>query len=86
MGPTRELFRSPKHPYTRALLDAVPTLDTDGGKRIARIQGDVPSPVHPPSGCRFHPRCPDAFERCPREVPEHYPVEGGVAKCFLVVK
>lgn len=84
MGPTRELFRAPKHPYTRALLAAVPTLDPDGKKSIARIEGDVPSPVHPPSGCRFHPRCPEAFERCPREAPEHYPVEGGVAKCFLV--
>ncbi len=86
MGPARELFETPRHPYTRALLEAVPTLDPEGKKPVVRIAGDVPSPVHPPSGCRFHPRCPEVFERCPREVPAHYPVGRGISKCFLVVR
>jgi peptide/nickel transport system ATP-binding protein len=86
MGPARELFETPRHPYTRALLAAVPSLDPAGNKPLGRIAGDVPSPVNPPSGCRFHPRCPEAFERCPREVPEHYAVGRGISKCFLALK
>ncbi|HEX6766574.1 MAG TPA: oligopeptide/dipeptide ABC transporter ATP-binding protein [Polyangiaceae bacterium] len=84
VAPKRELFDAPRHPYTRALLASVPTLEPSGAKPAARIQGDVPSPVHPPSGCRFHTRCPEAFERCPREVPRLYTVGRGVSKCFLV--
>jgi oligopeptide/dipeptide ABC transporter ATP-binding protein len=86
MGPARELFKAPRHPYPRALLAAVPSLDPAGKKPLGRIAGDVPSPVNPPSGCRFHPRCPEAFERCPREVPEHYAVGRGMSKCFLAFK
>jgi oligopeptide/dipeptide ABC transporter ATP-binding protein len=84
VAPKRELFDAPRHPYTRALLASVPTLEPSGAKPAARIRGDVPSPVHPPSGCRFHTRCPEAFERCPREVPRLYTVGRGVSKCFLV--
>jgi len=83
-GPTPELFRSPRHPYTRALLASLPTLDPDARKAPVRSLGDVPSPVHPPSGCRFHPRCPEVFERCPREAPELYATGQGVSRCFLV--
>ena len=56
-APTRQLFRNPLHPYTRMLLDAIPELELSGRQRIP-VAGEVPSPIHPPKGCRFHPRCP----------------------------
>jgi oligopeptide/dipeptide ABC transporter ATP-binding protein len=49
----------------------------------ARVRGDVPSPANPPAGCRFHPRCPEVFDRCPREAPRLYPVVEGISRCFL---
>lgn len=64
----RSLFRSPQHPYTRMLLDAIPDLDRTGRPRQA-VAGEVPSPIHPPSGCHFHPRCPHANDRCRTESP-----------------
>jgi peptide/nickel transport system ATP-binding protein len=79
---TEALFERPEHPYTRALLASVPELRT-AGKRERPIGGEVPSPARPPSGCRFHPRCPEAFERCPREAPPLYPVPAGESRCFL---
>ena len=63
-----ELFRQPKHPYTRALLDAVPRVDTEKGEFI-KIKGDVPSPLDPPEGCHFHPRCPKAEAICKTTYP-----------------
>jgi peptide/nickel transport system ATP-binding protein len=68
MAPTAELFREPNHPYTRALLANVPRLE---GKRhrFEAIKGEIPSPLDPPSGCHFHPRCPFAFARCRIERP-----------------
>jgi len=67
-----ELFEHPKHPYTKALLEAVPIPDPTLEKgRVHRImQGEVPSPMNPPSGCVFHPRCPLAVDSCKREVPQ----------------
>lgn len=83
---TEALFRSPHHPYTRALLAAVPSLDAaapDRRQQPPEARGDLPSPTRPPTGCRFHPRCPEAFERCSREAPALYPVrEGGLSRCF----
>jgi peptide/nickel transport system ATP-binding protein len=79
---TESLFESPEHPYTRALLSSIPRVSASSGARFT-LGGEVPSPAHPPSGCRFHPRCPEAFERCPREMPQPYPVAGGLSRCFL---
>jgi oligopeptide/dipeptide ABC transporter ATP-binding protein len=63
------LFRSARHPYTQALLSAIPVADLDRKTERIILKGDVPSPVDPPSGCTFHPRCPVAMERCSREAP-----------------
>jgi peptide/nickel transport system ATP-binding protein len=63
-GNVEEVFSEPKHPYTRALLSAVPVIDPDNRREVLRIDGDLPSPVSPPSGCHFHPRCPRVMEQC----------------------
>jgi peptide/nickel transport system ATP-binding protein len=78
-GPTEEIFRSPRHPYSEALISAVPSADLDRTHRRERIvlQGDVPSPINPPSGCRFHPRCRYATERCRVERPKLAEIEPG---------
>ena len=64
MAPTRELYTNPTHPYTEALLSAVPVPDPTVKRRRTILAGDVPSPVHPPAGCRFHTRCPLRVESC----------------------
>jgi oligopeptide transport system ATP-binding protein len=84
ISPAEELYRRPVHPYTEALLSAVPVPDPDLAARREQIviEGDVPSPVAPPAGCRFHPRCRYATEVCTREEPplaEHVP--GHLAAC-----
>ncbi len=69
MAPTEALYRAPRHPYTAALMAAVPVADPRIRSAMAALQGEVPSPANPPSGCDFHPRCPYAVERCAREPP-----------------
>jgi len=66
----QSLFANPQHPYTRALLSAIPSMDPDKKTERIILKGDVPSPIDPPSGCRFHTRCPYATDRCRSESPE----------------
>ncbi|AKJ02671.1 Oligopeptide transport ATP-binding protein OppF [Archangium gephyra] len=80
-----DLYRKPRHPYTQALLSAVPVPDPEHKRSRIILQGDVPSPLAPPPGCPFHPRCPYAMERCRRETPPLYALGNGhTAACFLV--
>ncbi|MGA2870703.1 MAG: dipeptide ABC transporter ATP-binding protein [Verrucomicrobiota bacterium] len=65
----KTIIRDPQHPYTQALISAVPEVDYDSKRQRIVLPGDVPSPIHPPSGCPFHPRCPIAEEKCKTEVP-----------------
>jgi len=83
-GKTEEVLGAAKHPYTRALLSAVPQIDPQSGLEKIRLAGDVPSPVNPPQGCHFHPRCAHAMPRCRGEYPPPYPISGTHAtRCFL---
>ena len=76
IAPSRELFANPRHPYTKALLSAIPSLDPDSDQRAQRLEGEIPSPANPPSGCKFHTRCPMATPMCSQTVPELEAVEG----------
>jgi peptide/nickel transport system ATP-binding protein len=82
-GGTERIFEDPQHPYTRGLLAAVPSVDPQRRSAAAQVLGDVPSPADPPAGCRFHTRCPVAFDRCSQEAPGLFAVEGGRSRCFL---
>ncbi|MDG9853553.1 ABC transporter ATP-binding protein [Pseudomonas nitroreducens] len=70
MGPANKLYERPLHPYTQALLSATPAIHPDPDKPKIKIQGELPNPLNPPTGCAFHKRCPYATERCKAEVPE----------------
>jgi len=69
LAPADELYAHPRHPYTRALIAAIPEPDPRRARQRAVIAGDIPSPIHPPPGCAFHPRCPHATDRCRVEAP-----------------
>jgi peptide/nickel transport system ATP-binding protein len=80
----RAIFANPRHPYTKALLSAVPVPEPGAARKRMILKGDVPSPINPPSGCRFHKRCPFAFDRCAKEEPQLRKFEGGhLAACHL---
>jgi len=70
-GEVNEVLSGPKHPYTQALLSAVPVVDGATRREVIRLQGDLPSPVNPPAGCHFHPRCPAVFEPCRQAYPDN---------------
>ena len=70
LAPTEELFANTMHPYTEALLSAIPVVDEDDKRERILLEGDIPSPVNPPSGCKFHTRCRYCQEKCKKEVPE----------------
>jgi peptide/nickel transport system ATP-binding protein len=84
IAPKQAIFSAPKHPYTEALLSAVPVPEPGAARERIILKGDVPSPVNPPKGCRFHTRCPYAFDRCRTEEPPLRPlVAGHLAACHL---
>ncbi len=70
LGSASTMFKGPLHPYTEALLEAIPTTDEEANKALQTIEGDIPSPIKPPSGCKFHTRCKYATEKCSQEAPE----------------
>ena len=82
LADTQELFSQPRHPYTRMLLEAVPKIRQTGQARTP-VLGEVASPLDPPAGCAFHPRCPLATERCRSERPELRPIGGAQVACHL---
>jgi peptide/nickel transport system ATP-binding protein len=78
-APTAELFRNPLNPYTRGLLESIPGIDGSRHRRLQAIPGSIPNSLHPPAGCRFHPRCPRAIPKCSEvdpplenKAPDHY--------------
>jgi peptide/nickel transport system ATP-binding protein len=83
-GRVDEVLGTPRHPYTRALLSAVPVADPERGREVIRLEGDMPSPAAPPEGCHFHPRCPQAMEVCAgRYPPQARHSATHMSRCFL---
>ena len=76
-GSVEQILEKPLHPYTQALLSAVPVPDPDAKREVIRLQGDMPSPANPPSGCYFHPRCPQAMDECSRSYPAGREMDDG---------
>jgi oligopeptide/dipeptide ABC transporter ATP-binding protein len=84
-GPVQTILEAPRHPYTQALLSAVPRVDAAARTERLRLSGDLPSPIDPPPGCKFHTRCPKAMAQCRGVKPKHRELAGGVSvACHLV--
>jgi len=83
-GMAEEIFDNFKHPYTKALLSAIPRIDQENGRKTIRLEGDVPSPINPPTGCHFHPRCPSAMPICSETYPDEVSFSPSHAcRCYL---
>ncbi len=78
------LFDDPRHPYTQALLSATPVPDPGRQKERVLLKGELPSPIDPPTGCAFHPRCPMVFDRCAAEAPHLQPARTAQVSCHLM--
>src|SRR3546814_3863576 len=83
IAPSERLYAAPRHPYTRALLSAIPSPDPDAPRNLQILAGDIPSPADPPSGCVFRTRCPYAIEACARAVPQLREVAPGHVKACI---
>ena len=82
-GPVKQIYNSPAHPYTQALLESIPRLG-DNRKRLTAIDGQPPDPSAPPAGCAFHPRCPKVMDRCRTEAPPEFRVADlQTSRCWL---
>lgn len=79
-----QLYKNPLHPYTKALLSSVPSIDPNNKQKRVILEGDVPSPINPPSGCRFHPRCPLAMDICKHKDPAPLVLDGHYVRCHAV--
>jgi peptide/nickel transport system ATP-binding protein len=82
-GPVADVLERPLHPYTEALLSAVPVIESDSQREIIRLEGDIPSPAAPPAGCHFHPRCPRAMDACRDSYPAETTRGDHTVRCFL---
>jgi oligopeptide/dipeptide ABC transporter ATP-binding protein len=88
VGPTQDVMRAPRHPYTQALMSAVPRVEAHARRQRIVLKGDLPSPIAPPAGCKFHTRCPNAMPRCATEAPPAVAMNADgahQASCFLYV-
>ena len=86
-GEGQEIYKNPLHPYTRSLMSAIPVPDPHRKIKRQVISGDVPSPISPPSGCTFHPRCPEVIDECEYKVPSLETItQGHKASCHLIAK
>jgi peptide/nickel transport system ATP-binding protein len=84
-APSKTLFHNPRHPYTQMLLEAVPVINLEARRQVP-VQGEIPNPINPPSGCTFHPRCPFVESRCRLEEPELRPENTAYVACHGVAE